>query len=54
MSEINLSKDARRWWDTIKKGLEKSKKGRFGPKNHRKWPRVTLGTLLSKSGISVI
>ena len=37
----------------IKKGLEKSKKGRFGPKNHRKWPRVT-GTLLSKSGISVI
>ena len=35
-----------------KKVFEKSKKGRFGPKNHRKWP-VTR-TLLSKSGISVI
>lgn len=53
INEINLSKVARRWWDTYQKRSLEVKKGRFGLKNHRKMPRVAH-TLRAKVRNSVI
>lgn len=53
VNEINLPKDARRWWDTYQKRSLEVKKRTFWLKNHRKMPRVAC-TLRAKVRISMI